>query len=162
MVSRYEVSMKRMRVVFILTVFVLGMMSSISTASANFSVYVSFNDAYYADLDSDTLQDDIRLDMTIEIYNYQYSTDVELYVGITLPSGTQYWFLVTFTVYKSTYGYSTGMLFNAYDTATESGWYDASAVGFANGESYSIMETITFDPPGGSGPGNPQAEAIFY
>lgn len=160
--ASFEEHSMKMKPYLILPIFVLAIFASAGQASANFSVYVSINDAYYADLDGDLLADDIKLDLTLEIYNYNFYTSVEVYVGVTLPSGTEYWFVITLDVYKSTTYYGTGLDVNLYDTATESGWYTAHAVGFASGESYSVMESLTFDPPGGYLPGNPSISATTY
>jgi hypothetical protein len=130
-------------------------------ASANFSVNIYIDDAWYEDIDSDGIEDDIGVNLTVSLYNKYVYTDIDLYLGITLPSGYEYWFLASFTVEKYTYYTDFGMTFELYNTATESGWYDASAVGFADGEMFSYMHTITFDPPGDTNEGNPAGAYYF-
>lgn len=117
---------------------------------------ITIDDAYYGNLDDDSYEDDIRISLTLVVSNWYYYTDIDLYIGIELPSGIEFWFIAEFTVYKTTYsGYIT-IDFDLLNTATESGWYTASAVGFANNERVSIMDTLIFDPPGSTDGADPK------
>lgn len=144
-----------------LLMFILTSFAGVQQSAANFSVYASINHAFYADLDADGREDDVCIYLTIEVYNYRIYTDIDLYIGVTLPSGSEFWFLVEFTVKKSYYYGWIDMKFDTFNTALESGWYDASAVGFAESERFSIMETLTFDPPGGPKDGEASGTATF-
>lgn len=125
-----------------------ALLGSVNSASANYSVYIDITDAYYADLDSDGFEDDIRILVVMDLYNYKYTTDIDLYVGIEKPLGEEVWFLAEFLAYKTTYHESYSISFNLLNTATESGWYTAYSVGFADNEQFSIMSNLLFDPPG--------------
>lgn len=122
--------------------------TSIHPTNANFSALSTISDAYYTDLDQDGLQDDVRLLILLELVNNKMYTNVDLYVGLKLPSGTEYWFLAEFVLVKyTTYGY-VQLEFDLLNTATETGWYEANTVGFAGNEQFSYMDSLVFDPPG--------------
>lgn len=129
--------------------------------SGNFSVSMYIVDAHYVDLDADGKEDDIYVEIDVTLTNYRVSTDVDVYVGITLPSGIEYWFLAKITIVKSTYAKTLGMAFDLLDTANEPGWYDCHAFGLAQGEQYSVMQTYTFDPPGGQSDRDPVGSFYF-
>jgi hypothetical protein len=148
--------------ILLIMMFLFTSFAVIQNSSANFSVYVTVTDAYYADLSGDGLEMDVGIHLFLEIYNNKVSTDVSLYIGIELPSGLTFWFLVEFTAIKYTYYGYTNIFFEGLNTALESGWYNAYAVAFAEGEQYSVMHIYTFDPPGGSSPGEPVGRATFY
>ncbi|MCY3414491.1 MAG: hypothetical protein INQ03_22780 [Candidatus Heimdallarchaeota archaeon] len=122
----------------------------------NFSVDIYIWDAYYADLDLDGYEDDIFIEIDLTLTNQYVYTDVEVFIGVTLPSGMEHWFKFDYTFKKTTLtGYIT-LGYDLYNTATELGWYEANAVGFAQGEEFSYMDTLIFDPPG-TGGGDPSA-----
>ena len=102
------------------------------------------------------------LDLDVTLSNPYYRTPVDIYIGITLPSGTEHWFLAEIVVHKTTFTKSFTMHFDLYDTAYESGWYNASAVGFALGEQFSYMHTVTFDPPLERPGGDPTGVYTIY
>lgn len=152
--------MKNKFKIFVILLFGILLFSLVPHASADYSVYASFRDAYYADLDGDNFQDDIRLELSLDLYNSYETTNVDLYIDITLPSGTVYSFLVHLILVKSTtHGYYE-LSVNIYNAATESGWYTASTVAFTPDDLYSIQETIVFDPPGSNGGVPPSIEIV--
>lgn len=120
--------------------------------SANYTANTNIVSAWYADLDSDGLEDDIGVSLTLTISNNRVVSLVDVYIGLELPSGIEFWFLFEFRVSKSTQTASFDLTFHLMDTALESGWYWAYSVAFANNEQYSLMDSYYFDPPGsGSG-----------
>ena len=127
------------------------LLGTINTSSANFSVFIDITDAYYADLDFDGYEDDIRVLVIMDLYNNRFNTDIDLYVGIEKPSDEEVWFLAEFQAYKTTYHETYVISFDLLNTATESGWYWAYSVGFADNEQYSVMSDFLFDPPGDVG-----------
>lgn len=152
--------MKRRLTLLVLLVLISSQMLA-SSVKANYSVDVFIEDAWYEDLDSDGYQDDIGVNLSVELSNQYVYTDIDMYLGITLPSGTEYWFLASFTVEKYTYYTYFRMTFELLNTATESGWYKASAVGFADGDRFSYMDSIIFDPPGQPNESDPQGSYYF-
>ncbi len=155
-----------MRRNFLFTVFIILpiLLANVPASSANFSVSIDITDAYYADLDADLLEDDIVVTLNVTLTNIYVSTNVDIYIGITLPSGTEFWFLAEINVVKYTYSVTFGMKFDLMNTALEPGWYEANAVGFADGDQFSIMDSFIFDPPGGTDGGWPTSvyEIIIY
>jgi len=144
---------KRIFATLLMIIFVSTM--NISQISANFSINIILNDAWYEDADADGDEDDIIILLTLELNNKRVVTKADLYLGIELPSGMEYWFVANFMLRKSgSYGY-INLKFTLLNTATESGWYWAHAVGFAAGDQYSMMDSLEFDPPGGKTGGSP-------
>ena len=129
-------------------------------ASANYTTTVTLTYGNYGDLDTlvglpaDGFQDDIIINMTLELSNKRYSTPIDLYFGIILPSGQQFWWEANLIVYKTSTTASFDLSVVIIDIATESGFYTAQAVGFAVNEQFSYLTSIIFDPPGG-GAGRP-------
>ena len=115
--------------------------------------YIQIVDAYYADLDGDGYEDDIKLLVDCSFLDTN-PTRVDLNIWIELPSG------LTFNVRVSIYNTPNEFLLNidCFDTAIESGWYTvtmlASVMGGGNGKLY-ITDEIVFDPPLPTGPGLP-------
>ena len=113
--------------------------------------YIQIVDAYYADLDGDGYEDDIKLLVECSFGDTDPSR-VDLNIWIELPSG------LTFNVRVSIYNTPSEFLLNidCFDTAIESGWYTvsmlASVMGAGNGKLY-VTDEIIFDPPTGIGPG---------
>lgn len=119
-------------------------------AAANFSAYTTVLDAYYTDSDYDGYQDDVISYVGIDIYWGYYGMLVDVYVGLTLPSGAEQWYLVSVRAYSTYFVLKLNFL----NSATESGWYTVHAAAFAMNDDYSTMHSYTFDPPGGN-PNNP-------
>lgn len=114
------------------------------------------NDAYYGDFDSDQNEDDIRIIASIST-DYEGLIVSNLKIDITLPSG----FVHHFTATVSAESDNDGVVFiiTAYNTATESGLYNANIEGlfFLDGEIILQNGDITFDPPTPiEGPGEPE------
>ena len=115
--------------------------------------YIQIVDAYYADLDGDGYEDDIKLLVDCCFLDTNPSR-VDLNIWIELPSG------FTFNVRVSIYNTPNEFLLNidCFDMAIESGWYTvtmlASVMGAGNGKLY-IIDEIVFDPPPPAGPGFP-------
>jgi len=143
--------MKKSFTAIMILVMSVSFIASIHTASADFSVNVYINGASYGDYDQDGYQDDIEINLTIELSNQYVYTDIDIYVGVTLPSGQDFWFGYSFTAVKYTYTGYVDMKWDLMNTALESGWYRADAVGFAKGEQFSLMDSLHFDPPGQAG-----------
>jgi len=121
--------------------------------------YIQIIDAYYADLDGDGYEDDIKLLVDCCFVDADPSR-VDLNIWIELPSG------LTFSVRVSIYNTPSEFLLNidCFDMAIESGWYTvsllASIMGAGNGKLY-ITDEIIFDPPTGGGPGLPPSVVAY-
>jgi hypothetical protein len=115
--------------------------------------YIQIVDAYYADLDGDGYEDDIKLLVDCAFAETDPSR-VDLNIWVELPSG------LTFSLRVSIYNIPNTFLLNIdfFDLAIESGWYSvtllASIMGSGNGKLY-LTDEIIFDPPTGIGPGIP-------
>ncbi len=115
--------------------------------------YIRIVDAYYADLDGDGYEDDIKLLVECSFLDTDPNR-VDLNIWIELPSG------LIFTVRVSIYNTPNEFLLNidCFDMAIESGWYTvtllASVMGSGDGKLY-ITDEIIFDPPLPAGPGLP-------
>ncbi|TFG26680.1 hypothetical protein EU527_19440 [Candidatus Thorarchaeota archaeon] len=121
--------------------------------------YIQIVDAYYADLDGDGYEDDIKL-LVGCCFTDTNPSRVDLNIRIVLPSG------LTFNVRISIYNTPSEFLLNidCFDMAIESGWYTvtlfASVMGVGNGKLY-IIDEIIFDPPTGGGPGLPPSVIAY-
>jgi len=114
--------------------------------------YIQIVDAYYADLEGDGYEDDIKLLFDCCFLDTN-PTRVDLNIWIELPSG------LTFNVRVSVYNTPNDFLLNidCFNMAIESGWYTvtllASIMGAGSGKLY-VTDEIIFDPPE-AGPGLP-------
>ena len=122
--------------------------------------YISIIDAYYADLDGDSYEDDIKLLVEFSFTDTE-PTRVDLNIWIELPSGFMYSFRIS--VYRAPA--QSVLNIDCLDMATESGWYTvtllASVMGAGNGKLY-ITDELVFDPPtGGGGSLPPSVNAYF-
>ncbi len=122
------------------------------TASANFSATTTVLDGYYTDSDLDGYSDDVIAYVSVDIFWGYYGMSLEVYVGLTLPSGTELWYVVNLRVYESYFVMKLTFL----DSAIESGWYTIHAAAFAQVDDYATMHSYTFDPPGGVNNNPPQ------
>lgn len=120
---------------------------------------VRITDAYYADLDNDGCEDDIKI-LVEFFFPDSDPSRVDLNLWISLPSGLVYNFRVS--VYRAPP--ESVLQIDCIDMATESGWYTitmlASIMGAGNGKMY-ITDEFSFDPPTGGGPGLPTVYAYF-
>lgn len=121
--------------------------------------YVHIADAYYADLDGDGAEDDIKL-----LVEFAFPEDVvarvDLNIWIELPSG------LTFNIRVSVWRAPGESVLNidCFDMAIESGWYTVTlltSVMGSGGGRYYIYDQIVFDPPTGGGSGLPSVSAYF-
>lgn len=112
------------------------------------SLNVLVDDAYYDDLDTDGIQDDIRVYVIIEVNSSYLTTAVQLLLGIEMPSGNEIWFEANFDVTSIKYTSNYLVTFNLINTAKETGWYWAHCYGYINGETLSNTHSLYFDPPG--------------
>ena len=117
-------------------------------------------DAYYADLDGDTFEDDIKLLVEFSFGDTTPSR-INLDIWIELPSGFIYYFKVL--IYRAP---SESILnIDCINMATESGWYTVSLVGSIIGSGGGKLYTtdqLTFDPPTGGGPGLPPSLSAYF
>jgi hypothetical protein len=121
---------------------------------------VTINFADYADLDSDTADDDVLILFTCTIGNgYKSPSKSEFLFTLTLPSGATYYALITVLGrYRE-----IRLALSWYDSAKEPGWYnvelDAFGYGIVGGYDY---DTYVFDPPDGGGPADPTISVTFW
>ncbi len=151
-------------VILIVTLVLFGSLSIPTVSAQPRSVTVTdvgsicICDAYYGDLDGDSYEDDIKilLNFTLDIQ----PSRVEIFMDITLPSGSGYSFLVVI------YGMTSHAILNldCIDMATEVGIYtitmNALLYGTGGGKIL-IMDEFQFDPPTEAGPGLPTVYAYF-
>ncbi|MBD3157209.1 MAG: hypothetical protein GF309_00345 [Candidatus Lokiarchaeota archaeon] len=152
---------KRIRLALIAMIFVVTGLLPFAAAQPRIATGYGLEivDAYYADLDGDGVEDDIKILVEFSFGNTNPSR-VDLRLTVELPSGTVYSFRV------SVYRPPTKSILNidCFDMATESGWYIvsmvASVMGSGNGKVY-ITDQMAFDPPTKTGPGLPGVDAYF-
>lgn len=151
---------RRRSLIFFMLVF-LAALPPVASAQARISEYqyIQIADAYYADLDGDLYQDDIKLLFSC-CFGEVNPTRVDLNIWIELPSG------LTYSVRISIYNTPSQFLLNVdcFNMATESGLYAvtllASVMGAGSGKLY-IIDEIIFDPPTGGGPGLPPTVVAY-
>jgi hypothetical protein len=157
-----EMHAKKPLLLLIVSALVLASVPAVSAQPAVYteSVQIQIMDAYYADLDGDGYQDDIKLVLQFN-FEENVPTRVDLNIWIELPSGLTYNFRV------SVYGVpsSSTLQIDCFDMATESGWYTvtllASVMGSGNGKIY-IVDALEFDPPTGVGGGLPPRVIAYF
>lgn len=143
--------------VLVASMLFLSIPMNVSAVSPYFMVEINYAD--YGDLDSDTTIDDVLILFTCTIGNGQKSpSKSEFLFTLTLPSGIQYYALIT------VYGKfrEIRLALSWFDSAVESGWYnvqlDAYGYGIIGGYDY---DTYAFDPPG-TGEGDPTISVAFW
>ncbi len=131
--------------IFLITAAVsTGIVSSPTATAFESIVTVDISSAYYADLDGDSLEDDIFSQVDV-VLAMTYNKGIDYTITLTLPSGAQYSY--SFKLYVSSKIFSINNYM--YNLATESGWYQIDAtITLRNGVGGS--DQIVFDPPGGS------------
>ncbi len=110
-------------------------------------------DAYYADLDLDGVEDDIRIYLNVTIIGFgadQLARGVEygMVLNLFLPSNSKYSYQYTSTDNSSRFSLRVDIL----NQATEKGWYTLRVAGYY--QNLDINKPFTesfhqFDPPGG-------------
>ena len=151
---------------FYLLIFCLLALCTVSTVSGNNSVtFMSNNqknmltltitDAYYTDLDNDEVLD------ILSYYNLRFESDsphlVQLYVSLILPSGFEFSYKWILMIKQSVY---LGQMY-FYDHVLEPGFYILSInVKLSTGGISTGTVSFEFDPPGGSGGGDPLAYIV--
>ncbi len=153
-------NIKKLAILMVSIVMLSAIVPTISAQPRIASVdYIQIADAFYADLDGDGYEDDIKL-LVECCFTESNPTRIDLNIWIELPSG------LTFSVRVSIYNTPSEFLLNidCYDMAIESGWYTvtllASVMGAGNGKLY-ITDEIIFDPPTGGGPGLPPSVSAY-
>lgn len=140
----------------------LGNQASGVTSSTNgdSSISVSILDAYYANLDNGSIENDVFTQFTLEISHDSSCAYCVLYISLVLPSGNQftYYYIV---ITKSTN--SIGLLY-FYNHATESGWYKVRIFGvlITRNQISSCLASYSFDPPGGTPGDDPHSVSLIW
>jgi hypothetical protein len=121
---------------------------------------VSVDHAYYYDLDNDGLEDDILIELICEISEGSaLPRKSEFYLTLELPSGIEHRAAIMLV---GTYS-ELHMYILWYDSAWESGWYNlkVDAIAFGGSIFDCCSTSYEFDPPTGSGTGDPHIEVLF-
>ncbi|MHA1127199.1 MAG: hypothetical protein ACTSO7_10330 [Candidatus Heimdallarchaeota archaeon] len=143
---------------FLLSIFLMGFAASktnvVDSLGEEIGLWVT--DAYYGDFDGDQSEDDIKVKAILNA-NFKDNVMLFLYLDITLPSGYVHKF--TFQLDVEFEGSNKLVIITAYNTATESGWYDTKLSGLAVYQDMILFSysTYTFDPPTENGNGDPEA-----
>ncbi len=138
---------KRLKFALLITIMsttsILGMLPQQTNAAPSISVTII--DAYYTDADGGGVQNDVVVVTEFTIDGLLVN-GLRYVIRITLPSGTTFTgivFVITNMAQLSTTNYF-------YNTALESGWYEAFVYVDLNGNPYvSDTDHMVFDPPGG-------------
>ena len=124
---------------------VIGQSSKIQyNASTNF--IISIDNATYGNFDNQTSYNDIAIFFNLYCPVKLGYTQFDIYLTITLPSGTVY--TASFTVITDIYPVPELIIYY-YNIATEPGIYTAvlTAFMYGNGNPTSAQASIAFDPP---------------
>ncbi len=151
---------KRIAILLVLGMTMLLLSTPQPIAASQLATTVTINDAFYADLDGDALEDDVSILITIRIGDGQKSPGKsEVYYTLTLPSGQQHRALVKIIgKYRE-----IRLALSWFDAAWEPGWYNIRVDAFVYGVpgvSYD-MAICDFDPPG-TGNGDPTIKVSFW
>ena len=143
----------------ILSIFAVSFVASKTNVvdSLGEQIDLFITDAYYGDFDYDGNEDDIRIKAILDA-NFQDEVLMFLYIDIVLPSNYVHKF--SFMVEAEFEGPDKFVTITAFNTATESGWYDCELTGLAVYRDVLLysFSMKTFDPPTGSGEnGDPAA-----
>lgn len=126
---------------------------SLTQAKTASPLQVNITSVGYTDLDDDGLADDIFVTFTVDGLKESGATKIEIYLDITLPSGTLHksLFYVVSNVEK------LHLYIHAFNTATESGWYRLDLATVKYGDTVPVVaeSSVIFDPPTGAGNGDP-------
>lgn len=151
---------KRVGISLLVCMSVLLLVAPNHVAAEKTGLALTINDAFYGDLDGDSLEDDVTILITITLGNDMKSPGKsDVYYTLTLPSGYQHLALVTVIgKYRE-----IRLVLSWFDSAWESGWYnikvDALIYG-APGIAYDA-DIYDFDPPG-TGNGDPTIKVSFW
>ena len=140
-----------------LSMLLLAIPQQVSAYTPTFAVTI--NDASYADLDGDNVEDDVLVFFTCFVradYRIQRS---DFLFSLTLPSGiTHYALIIVIGHYNE-----LRLALSWYDSAWEPGWYNVQVEGYAYGIPGGYdYDAIDFDPPTGTGGGDPTISVSFW
>ncbi len=140
--------------------------TGIQSSSLDFAVIATVDDAYYCCLEEDCFEDDIVFEMSVFLpyfrwYDAWWGYELDVFVGLTLPSGTEYWYRVSLIAYTDFFF----MDFQWFNYATESGWYTAHSIGVGSDQranDYIVEYMLDFDPPGKIPGAKPTVAVVIY
>ncbi len=153
--SSFMTREKRMGIIIIvfMSVLLLSTPQGVSATHDKFEVVIE--EASYGDFDNDTYEDDVVVIFTCRVLDGAKSpAKTDVYFTLTLPSGKQHFALVTIVGKYSEI--TLGMYW--FNVATEPGWYNIAADAYTYGgpdARTSDSDVLIFDPPTGSGNGDP-------
>ncbi|MFO7836857.1 MAG: hypothetical protein R6V83_09390 [Candidatus Thorarchaeota archaeon] len=121
---------------------------------------VSVDHAYYYDLDGDGLEDDVLIDLICEVpEGAAPPRKSEFYLALGLPSGIEHRATIMLVGKYS----ELHMRILWYDSAWESGWYTikVDVIAFGGSVFGCCTTSYEFDPPTGSGTGDPHIDVLL-
>lgn len=142
----------RLLALALLPLIFLSMVQGVSAVSSRFQVTIE--NAYYADVDGDGQEDDVIIEYLCEVTEgYKSPSKTDFYFTLTLPSGAQLLAMVTLVGKFDT----IRIRLTWFDSAWESGWYNVliDALAFGGSVYGYTTDSYDFDPPTGSGTGDP-------
>lgn len=153
--------MRRFALIMGLLLVLIPLYSVQPASAAHPAVSVTVDHAFYADLDGDSVEDDIQIDVILTADTTEtVPKKTELYIVLTLPSAN------SLAVAVKIVGQFTVLHVTAfwYDSASEPGWYDVDAHVFTVGLSNNgyCHCGYKFDPPTGTGPGDPHVSITVW
>ncbi len=157
-------SKKFISISFLFIIICMSILQVYSTKADTSYDYFKFriDDAFYGDFDSDRNEDDIRIIAAIST-DYDGLIISYLKIDITLPTGFVHHFFIVVNAEMDDDNCIT-FIITAFNTATESGWYNVEIEGFFfldNGLIVMQNGDITFDPPHEKpGTGEPTIEVL--
>ncbi|OLS27372.1 MAG: hypothetical protein HeimC2_12090 [Candidatus Heimdallarchaeota archaeon LC_2] len=139
---------------FFLIIIILALNSMQSTSGVPYKTNAIITDAFYGDYDemvglvSDDLEDDVRVNVTLSVFDPKQYVIVYIYLSVKLPSGTLFSYIFEIQIFKDTKMYQTEFYFVLLNIATEPGWYDVTVSALGERDPWGLEDEFTFDPPG--------------
>ena len=140
--------------IFFLIISMLALNSIQLTSGVPYKTSAKITDAFYGDYDefvgqvSDGLEDDVRVNVTLSVFDPKSEISVYVFLSVEMPSGILFSYIFEIEITKNTKMDQFDLHFVLLDIATESGWYDVTVSAFGERDPFALEDEFTFDPPG--------------
>ncbi len=146
----------KQRPLFLIIISLLVLNSVISTSAVPFKTKAIISDAFYGDydelegLESDGLEDDVRVNITLTVFDPKPNIKIDIFLSVKMPSGELFSYTFDILVFKETKEHVMDLQFVLLNIATEPGWYDVTVSALGERDPWAVEDEFTFDPPGGT------------
>lgn len=144
---------------FFIIIGILAINSVHLTSGVPYKTNAKITDAYYGDYDemeglvSDGLEDDVRVNITLNVFDPKPHIPIDVYLSVELPSGIIFYYIFEIMVIKETHLHTMNLQFVLLNIATEPGWYDVTVSALGERDPWALEDEFTFDPPGSTSTG---------